>query len=121
MARHNRDGYGADQCGADYRVNYQPDWLRLVKVTRELESGRQSTRTVFRNPAQTRESRPGEKIRAHVVSCEEGESPAVDFEVAIRDPGLRVTRIQVACLVEGPGGETDEVEFTFEGALPPAP
>ena len=54
MARHNRDGEGVDQRGHGYVVSYQPDWLRLVKVTRDLESGRQSTKTLFRNPAETR-------------------------------------------------------------------
>ena len=51
MARHNREGQGTDQHGHSYSVNYQPDWLRQVKVTRTLESGRQSTKTLFRNPA----------------------------------------------------------------------
>jgi len=50
LARHNREGQGADQRGFEYAVNYQPDWLRQVKVTRQLETGRQSTKTLFRNP-----------------------------------------------------------------------
>ena len=50
MARHNRDGQGADQRGQEYEISYQPDWLRLVKVTRTLETGRQSTKTLFKNP-----------------------------------------------------------------------
>ena len=33
VARHNREGAGADQRGFEYGVNYQPDWLKLVKVT----------------------------------------------------------------------------------------
>ena len=37
MGRHNREGRGADQQGYEYQLNYQPDWLRLVKVTRELD------------------------------------------------------------------------------------
>ena len=54
MGRHNREGKGADQLGYKYQVNYQPDWLRLVKVTRTLDSGRQSTKTLFRNPTHHR-------------------------------------------------------------------
>ena len=34
MARHNRDARGSDQRGESYELSYQPDWLRLVKVTR---------------------------------------------------------------------------------------
>ena len=52
MARHNRDARGTDQRGYDYEISYQPDWVRLIKVTRTLESGRQSTKTLFKNPAQ---------------------------------------------------------------------
>ena len=59
MARHNRDGYGADQRGYAYGVSYQPDWLRHVKVTRVLQTGRQSTKTLFRNPADRQEASPG--------------------------------------------------------------
>ena len=40
MGRHNREGKGADQQGFEYQINYQPDWLRLVKVTRTLDSRR---------------------------------------------------------------------------------
>jgi hypothetical protein len=59
VARHNREGVGADQRGYEYGVSYQPDWLKLVKVTRQLESGRQSTKTLFRNPANEPEAEPG--------------------------------------------------------------
>ena len=54
MARHNRDGRGSDQRGFDYEIGYQPDWLQQVKVTRNLESGRQSTKTLFRNALSSR-------------------------------------------------------------------
>ena len=56
MARHNRDGAGEDQRGHAYTVSYQPDWLRMVKVTRSLTTGRQSTMTLFRNPLDRREA-----------------------------------------------------------------
>ena len=71
MARHNREGAGADQRGVEYRVNYQPDWLKLGKVTRQLESGRQSTKTLFRNPAAGPEAEPGDRIRTRIVSADQ--------------------------------------------------
>ena len=61
MARHNREGKGADQLGQQYGISYQPDWLRLVKVTRDLESGRQSTKTLFRNPPEKKEAEQPEE------------------------------------------------------------
>jgi hypothetical protein len=54
MARHNREASGSDQRGFEYTISYQPDWLRQVKVTRLLETGRQSTKTLFVNPDGTR-------------------------------------------------------------------
>ena len=68
MGRHNREGRGADQRGYEYQVNYQPDWLRLIKVTRTLDSGRQSTKTLFRNPTHRRSEAPSEKVRTRLVS-----------------------------------------------------
>lgn len=116
MARHNRDGHGADQRGHEYVVSYQPDWLRFVKVTRQLETGRQSTKTLFRNPANRREAEPGDRVRTQIVSSGQD----LDFEVAVTDPGTVVSRIRIACRVVGDDGVEDEVEFTLENDLPPA-
>lgn len=115
MARHNRDGSGADQRGFEYQVNYQPDWLRHVKVTRVLQSGRQSTKTLFRNPAERQEASPGDRIRTRIVSPDQ----EMDFEVAVSDAKGRVARISVAFLVTNEHGEKEEVEFTLENELPP--
>ena len=115
MARHNREGQGADQRGHEYTVSYQPDWLRFVKVTRQLETGRQSTKTLFRNPADRREAEPGDRIRTRIASPDQ----ELDFEVAVTDPKHVVTRIRVACTVVGEDGTEDEVEFTLENELPP--
>lgn len=109
MARHNRDGSGADQRGFEYDVSYQPDWLRLVKVTRQLETGRQSTKTLFRNPDPP-EAEPGERVRTRVTSGDQ----ALDFEVAITDPNSAVRRVRVAYEVPGEDGRMEEVEFTLE-------
>lgn len=115
MARHNRDGHGADQLGSRYGVSYQPDWLRHVKVTRDLDSGRQSTKTLFRNPAGSREANPGEKVRTKITSDELN----VDLEVVINDPRGAVSRVKVAYLVPGRNGQgEEEIEFTIEDNLP---
>ena len=110
MARHNREGAGADQRGFEYGVNYQPDWLKLVKVTRQLETGRQSTKTLFRNPAARPEAEPGERIRTRIVSQDQ----ALDFEVALTDPRSAVKRVRIAYEVPGENGRVEEVEFTLE-------
>lgn len=118
MARHNREGRGTDQRGFEYTVNYQPDWLRHVKVTRKLKSGRQSTMTLFRNPADRQEAKPGKKVRTRITSTDQG----LDFEVVIRDRGHGVSKFRVAYEVSVPGGKgnrTEEVEFTVENELPP--
>lgn len=115
MARHYRDGHGVDQRGYQYVVGYQPDWLRYVKVTRDLETGRQSTKTLYRNPADSREAEPGDRVRTRVSSKEQG----LDFEVAIDDPNRAVRRIRVTYELPGQDGRREEeVEFTLEGLLP---
>ena len=110
MARHNREGLGADQRGFEYGVSYQPDWLKLVKVTRLLESGRQSTKTLFRNPAGGPEAEPGDRIRTRITSADQ----YLDFEVAVTDPRAAVKRVRIAYEVPGENGRTEEVEFTLE-------
>ena len=110
MARHNRDGSGADQRGFEYGVSYQPDWLKLVKVTRQLETGRQSTKTLFRNPAKRPEAEPGDRIRTRIVSSDQ----SLDFEVALTDPRAAVKRVRIAYEVPGESGRLEEVEFTLE-------
>ena len=115
MARHNREGAGADQRGFEYGVSYQPDWLKLVKVTRQLETGRQSTKTLFRNPAAGPEAEPGDRIRTRIVSVDQ----SIDFALALTDPRGAVRRVRIAYEVPGENGRTEEVEFTLEsGALP---
>ncbi len=113
MARHNREGRGADQRGFDYRIGYQPDWLQQVKVTRNLESGRQSTKTLFRNAAPSREQAPGSKVRTRIVSPEQG----LEFEIAIHDPRGAIKRIIVETVPPGEGPE-DAVSFSIEDMLP---
>jgi hypothetical protein len=111
MARHNRDGQGADQRGYQYDISFQPDWLRHVKVARDLDTGRQSTKTLFRNPADHREAEPGDRVRTR-VSCPEQD---LDFEVAISDPYGAVRRIKIVYEIAGDDGKREEdMEFTLE-------
>jgi hypothetical protein len=110
LARHNREGAGADQRGFEYGVSYQPDWLKQVKVTRQLETGRQSTKTLFRNPAAGPEAERGDRIRTRITSSDQ----SLDFEVALTDPKAAVKRVRIAYEVPGANGRTEEVEFTLE-------
>lgn len=90
MARHNRQGRGTDQQGSEYVISYQPDWLQQVKVTRTLDNGRQSTKTLFRNP-ELMSRRPAGKVRTRVTSRKE----SLDFEIGVSDPQGVITRIIV--------------------------
>lgn len=111
MARHNRSARGSDQRGDTYELGYQPDWLRLVKVTRTLESGRQSTKTLFRNTT-PREQRPGNRVRTRVASKEQ----RLEFEIELADPQAVVRRITVE--TEPSGGGEERVIFSID-AQPP--
>ena len=108
MARHNRQGRGRDQQGSEYTISYQPDWLRQVKVTRTLENGRQSTKTLCRNPEKPGR-RPASKVRTRVTSRKEG----IDFEIGVTDPQGVITRIIVE--TNRPDrGEQGAVHFTLQ-------
>lgn len=109
MARHNRDARGSDQRGFDYEIAYQPDWLRLIKVTRTLESGRQSTKTLFRNTG-PREGSPGPKVRTQISSPEQ----QLDIEVDVNDPRGVVKRVIIVTAPPGSDSAEDELEFTIE-------
>lgn len=115
MARHNREGSGTDQRGYRYTISYQPDWLRLVKVTRELESGRQSTMTLFKNPASARQADPGERVRTRITSPEQD----LDFEITVTDRNRAVKRVRVAYTVPRPNPGDEEIVFTLENDMPP--
>ena len=103
MARHNREGRGEDQRGRTYVVGYQPDWFRHVKVTRGLDSGRQSTKTLLRNPDPPA-AEPGRRVRTHINAPELG----LDFEVIIDVERHVVRRIIVETVVPE-GADAGEV------------
>lgn len=104
MARHNRQGTGEDQLGRSFVVSYQPDWFHQVKVTRDLSSGRQSTKTLFRNP-EAPEADPGPKVRTRIESEELG----IDFEITVEDPKGVIRRITIETAAPKGG---DNVGFT---------
>jgi hypothetical protein len=108
MARHNREGHGTDQRGTDYVISYQPDWLRQIKVTRTLENGRQSTKTLFRNPG-AREQAPGTHVRTRIMTADR----RLDIEIAVDDPHGTVTRITVEAELPGRSGADGAVQFTI--------
>lgn len=110
MARHNREGRGEDQHGRAYTVAYQPDWLRQVKVTCDLDNGRQSTKTLVRNPDPPLQD-PGARVRTR-IRCE---ALGLDFEVVLHDGDGVVRRIVVE--TASPGGDaTETVVFSLSRA-----
>ena len=109
MSRHNRDGSGSDQRGHEYDISYQPDWLYQIKVTRTLESGRQSTKTLFRNPAAPEQS-AGSRIRTRIASAD----PRLDFEVVLHDPRQVVRRVIVETVSVDEKGPQGVVVFSLE-------
>lgn len=111
MARHNREGRGEDQRGRTYQIGYQPDWLRQVKVTRGLDSGRQSTKTLLRNPDPPAQE-PGRKVRTHIRAPELG----LDFEVSIDDERRVVRRIIVETVVPDGDEAGETVAFSLSRA-----
>jgi len=125
VARHNRSGSGVDQRGQKYEVDYQPDWLRKLKVTRKLRSGRQSTKNLFRNPSDHRCAEAGDRVRT-TVQCKEQN---IDFEVTVRDPHGAVRAVSVTYEVPAQGASAstvrkrrrraEQIVFTFETGLKP--
>lgn len=117
MARHNREGKGQDQLGREYVVSFQPDWFHQVKVTRDLESGRQSTKTLFRNP-EGPQADPGPKVRTAVAVPDLG----LEFEVSIEDARGIIRRITVETVMPEGKDQGEVVAFTISrrrGRRPP--
>ena len=102
-----RDGRGTDQDGNEYEVSYQPDWLRWVKVTRTLQNGRRSTKTLFRNPDRLGFRKPGNKVRTRIRCSAE----KLDFGIEVDDPTGVIRRIVVET---NAGGREETIDFTVE-------
>ncbi|MEZ4415670.1 MAG: hypothetical protein R3E10_07940 [Gemmatimonadota bacterium] len=126
MARHNRTAKGVDQRDQSYGIDYQPDWLRRVRVTRKLANGRQSTMNLFRNPVPHRQAEPGTSTRTAIQSAD----GAIDFSIQVTDPRLRVRSVTVSYELDAPAhpgrrrsaaARGEVVVFTLEDGLKPAP
>ena len=114
MARHNREGRGLDQLGNLWRISFQPDWLKHVKVSRDLPGGRRrSSLTLFRNPARVAEADPGRSVRTRITSGD----GKIDFEIALEDRDLVVDHI-VLGIRQKRGRKTELVKFVVQGGLP---
>ena len=106
-----------DQDGFGYRISYPPDWLDRIRVTRRLPSGRQSTRTLFRNPA--RKPQAGAKgltrmglTRIKIESAEQGLEVAISFSGGAG----HVNEIEVHWQNSAsPPDEMDRVSFRLTG------
>lgn len=114
MARHNRQGSGSDQRGYEYTVSYQPDWVRWIKVTRALESGRQSTKTLFKN-AGGKEQEPGKRVRTRITSADQ----ELDFEITVEDPKQVVKSVVVETLRPDASEQEGRVVFTIQDEMGP--
>ncbi len=114
MARHNREGRGLDQLGNLWRISYQPDWLRHVKVSRELPGGRRrSSLTLFRNPAKRAESEPGRSVRTRIASVD----GSVDVGISLEDGHDVVDHIVVG-IKQTRGRKTEVIKLVIQGGLP---
>lgn len=115
MARHNRQGRGVDQYGLQYRISYPPDWLDRIRVTRRLPSGRQSTRTLFRNPARKPVGEVSSVVRTTITSEEQGLEVTVSFGTGYG----RVNEVEVQWQdPAGPPDQMDRVSFRLTGFPP---
>lgn len=114
MARHNREGRGLDQLGNLWRIGFQPDWLKQVKISRDLPDGRRrSSLTLFRNPARVAHGDPGRSVRTRITSAD----GKIDFEIALEDRDLVVDHV-VLGIKKKTGRKTELVKFVIQGGLP---
>ncbi len=113
MARHNREGRGLDQLGNLWRISYQPDWFRLLKISRPLPGGRRSSLTLFRNPARGAEAEPGRAVRTRITSAD----GSVDVVISLEDRDAVVDHIIVG-IKQKRGRKTEVLKFVVHGGLP---
>jgi hypothetical protein len=113
MARHNREGRGVDQLGNLWKISYQPDWFRLVKLSRPLPGRRRSSQTLFRNPARHAEAEPGRSVRTRITSAD----GAVDIEISLEDRTDAIDHVVVG-VKQKRGRKTELLKFVIQGQLP---
>ncbi|MFQ5679229.1 MAG: hypothetical protein ACE5HP_07190 [Gemmatimonadota bacterium] len=117
MARHNREGRGLDQHGDLWVVSYQPDWLRWVRISRELPGGRRrSTLTLFRNPSRRARERPGRLVRTRIEAVD----GSAGFQISLEDGQDLVDRVVVE-VKKSRGKVIERIRFVLQGGLPGPP
>ncbi len=109
MPRHNRNAKGLDQLGNLWRISYQPDWMRLVKLSRERLGRRRSSRTLFKNPSRGAEVAPGRSIRTRIAAAD----GSVDVTVSLED-----SKRIVDYIIVGVRDKDEALKFTIMGSLP---
>lgn len=115
MARHNREGKGVDQHGDLWVISYQPDWLKRVKISRQLPGGRRrSSLTLFRNPARRAAEEPGKVIRTRIAAAD----GSVDIRLALEDRDSVVDEVTLVSR-RGAGRRREEIRFHIQGGLAP--
>ena len=115
MARHNRDGAGADQRGFEYGVSYQPDWLRRVKISRKLpRGGRRSMLTLFENPARRASAEAGKSVRTRITAAD----GSADFEISVEDREDIVESIIIETRRKR-GRRRERIKFVLHNRMPP--
>ncbi|HKK28024.1 MAG TPA: hypothetical protein VKB18_08065 [Gemmatimonadota bacterium] len=113
MARHNREARGVDQHGELWHISYQPDWMKRVKISRELPDGRRrSTVTLFKNEADQAAAEPGKVVRTRIAAAD----GSAAFQVSLEDDEDIVERIVVVTRRKR-GRKSEEVHFVFHGDL----
>ena len=117
MARHNREGRGVDQHGDLWLIDYQPDWLKQVKISRELPDGRRrSSLTLFRNPGRHSEDRPGKVVRTRIAAAD----GSADIQLSLEDRNGMVDQVVVA-IRRKRGRRTELLKFVIHGGMPDPP
>ena len=114
MARHNQEGRGLDQLGNLWRISFAPDWLKQVKISRDLPGGRRrASVTLLRNPARIARAGPGRWIRTRITSAD----GKIDVEIALEDRNLVVDHVVLA-IRRKRGRKIELVKFLIQGGLP---
>lgn len=117
MARHNRDAKGVDQHGELWHLSYHPDWMRRVKISRQLpDRSRRSTVTLFKNDAQRAQAEPAKVIRTRVRAAD----GSTDFEISLEDRAGTVESVVVVTRRRRRDRE-ERLEFVLEDDLDPPP
>ena len=117
MARHNRDAKGVDQHGQLWHLSYHPDWMRRIKISRQLpDRSRRSTVTLFKNDAERAQAEPAKVIRTRVRAAD----GSTDFEISLEDRTGSVESVVVVTRRNRGEGE-ERVEFVLEDDLDPPP